>query len=128
MVVSTTVMKRIPSALRHVSTLFRLDLPCGLSRDPFGMELNEITEADWSLCYPLASDWSRRTFHQRQSLGPLVFSRGNTTQAFLLQGSLIQVSVSTDGELPTDAVPQPVFVDEEPPHRALSVTRIDLGG
>lgn len=87
----------------------------------------------------LASDWSKtvealmtvtfgRTFHQRQSLGPLAFPRGNTSQAFLLQGSLIQVSISTDGELPIDALPEPIFVDEKPLNRALSVIRIGLGG
>lgn len=85
----------------------------------------------------LASDWSKtvealmrvtygRFFHQRQSLGPLAFPRGNTTQAFLLQGNVIQTSVSTDGQLPIDAEPELVFIDEEPPNRALSVIRIGL--
>ncbi|TBB21342.1 hypothetical protein ELH51_05900 [Rhizobium ruizarguesonis] len=85
----------------------------------------------------LASDWSKtvealmtvtygRFSHQRQSLGPLAFPRGNTTQAFLLQGSVIQTSISTDGLLPVDAEPEPVFIDEEPPNGALSVIRIGL--
>lgn len=85
----------------------------------------------------LASDWSKtvealmtitygRFFHQRQSLGPLAFPRGNTTQAFLLQGDVIQTSVSTNGQLPIDAEPELVFIDKRPPNRAISVIRIGL--
>ncbi|MFP3545742.1 hypothetical protein SB748_19920 [Rhizobium sp. SIMBA_035] len=99
-----------------------------------GLVLNSVgREATPSL----GSDWSKtvetlmrvtygRFFHQRQSLGPVAFPRGNTTLAFLLQGSVIQTSVSTDGLLPIDAEPEPVFIDEEPPNRALSVIRIGL--
>ncbi|KGD98590.1 hypothetical protein JL39_14100 [Rhizobium sp. YS-1r] len=99
-----------------------------------GLVLNRVgREATPSL----GSDWSKtvetlmrvtygRFFHQRQSLGPVAFPRGNTTLAFLLQGSVIQTSVSTDGLLPIDAEPEPVSIDEEPPNRALSVIRIGL--
>ncbi len=87
----------------------------------------------------LATDWSRtvealmtvtygRPFHHRQSLGPLAFPRGNTTQAFFLKNNLVQVSVTTDGSLPTDAEPRLEFIDAEPPNRALSTIRIELGG
>jgi hypothetical protein len=87
----------------------------------------------------LATDWSRtvealmtvtygRPFHHRQSLGPLAFPRGNTTQAFFLQNNLVQVSVSSDGSLPTDAEPRTEFIDTGPPNRALSTIWIELGG
>jgi hypothetical protein len=87
----------------------------------------------------LATDWSRtveelmtvtyaRPFHHRQSFGPLAFPRGNMTQAFFMQRNLVQVSVTTDGSLPTDAEPQLEFMDAEPPYRALSTIWIELGG
>ncbi|MBB4005951.1 hypothetical protein [Allorhizobium taibaishanense] len=87
----------------------------------------------------LATDWSRtvealmtvtygRLFHHRQSLGPLAFPRGNTTQAFFLQNNLIQVSVTTDGSLPTDEEPRFELMDVEPPNRAISTIWIKLGG
>ncbi|TXR49457.1 hypothetical protein [Phyllobacterium endophyticum] len=85
----------------------------------------------------LENDWSRtvealmtvtygRPFHHRQSLGQLAFPRGNTTQAFFLQGNLIQMSVTTDGSLPADAEPRLELIDVEPPNRALSTIWIEL--
>lgn len=63
-------------------------------------------------------------FHDRRSLGPAAFPRGNTTMAFLFQGSLLQQITMTDGNLQEDTAPEVIEVDREPANSAISVLRI----
>ncbi|OAP35835.1 hypothetical protein AU381_16770 [Sinorhizobium glycinis] len=87
----------------------------------------------------LRTDWSKtvdalmtityaRQFQHRATLGAARFPRGNSTTAYFLQDELLQVSVTSTGLLAEDSLPEVVVVDGPPPHRALSVLRIRVGG
>jgi hypothetical protein len=103
------------------------DFLVGLVSNRVGRDATPLLGSAWSKTVEMLMTVTYgRFFHQRQSLGLVAFPRGNTTQAFLLQGSLIQTSVSTDGLLAIDAEPELVFIDEELPNRALSVIRVGL--
>ncbi|MBB4189409.1 hypothetical protein GGE07_006091 [Sinorhizobium terangae] len=80
---------------------------------------------DWvQIVDALMSVTYTKYFHDRPSLGPPAFPRGNTTAAFFLQGQAKSIYTFTDGGLAVDTEPEIIRLEREPEIGALSLLHI----